>query len=155
MWSIFVPFNYACFTWNSENAQDNMEIHVREIQRATAAMGASFAVIGSIGDRRTESIGTVPLGHGAVGVYTTHSTTHAASVTAFAIAEDQNATVASRTIDQDAAAATLTHETDGIEACRTSDGPVGPGHAKITFASTGKVIRVELDPPYAGTLRHS
>jgi hypothetical protein len=35
--------------------------------------------------------------------------------------------------------------------CKSPRGPKGSGHAKITFASSGNVASVTVDPPFAGT----
>lgn len=55
------------------------------------------------------------------------------------------------TFSPDAAAQSLARQIDAAQECRASNGPVGTSHARITFASSGEVTNVELEPPYAGT----
>jgi hypothetical protein len=38
-----------------------------------------------------------------------------------------------------------------FEECSIPSGPHGSGHAKITFGLNGKVVSVEVDPPFART----
>lgn len=50
-----------------------------------------------------------------------------------------------------AAVQTLDRAIDAAQECRMDGGPIGPSHARITFAPTGEVTDVELEAPYAGT----
>lgn len=39
----------------------------------------------------------------------------------------------------------------GVTTCERPGDPSGPGHARVTFAPSGHVTAVDVDPPYAGT----
>jgi hypothetical protein len=55
------------------------------------------------------------------------------------------------TFSRAAAVETLNRAIDAAQECRVAGGPIGASHARITFAPTGEVTDVELEPPYAGT----
>jgi hypothetical protein len=130
-----------------------MEIHVGEIRRVAAAMGAKIAVIGSVGDRKVESLNSAPIGRGTV-FWTSTSVLHAASVVAFAIAVDDSAHVTSkqnREISRERVVDALMRAEERVSECRAAGGPTGPGHVDITFSLNGEARDVVLGPPYGGT----
>lgn len=151
MWSIFSPFNWACFPTQNRDFYDSMAIHVGELRRAAAVLGANIVVIGKVRERQTIS-GSV----GRFGASATTTTVAAAAVDAFAIVDSgaSGASAATRnppqTFDREKAAAALAQSLEKVAECRTPDGPTGPGHARITFAASGDVTNVEMDPPFAG-----
>ncbi|HEY1957091.1 MAG TPA: zinc-ribbon domain-containing protein [Polyangiaceae bacterium] len=51
----------------------------------------------------------------------------------------------------DAAAARRALASVDLGTCKTSGGPSGSGHARITFSPDGSVASASVDPPYAGT----
>jgi serine/threonine protein kinase len=52
---------------------------------------------------------------------------------------------------RDAASSTLTTAAGSASSCRQPEGPTGRGHAHVTFAATGRVTSVRIEPPFAGT----
>ncbi len=56
-----------------------------------------------------------------------------------------------RNFSRDAAASTLGRAAEAIGECHGADDPTGPGHVKVTFASTGEVVDAVVDPPFGGT----
>ncbi len=55
------------------------------------------------------------------------------------------------TFSRTAAAQSLERAIESAQECKATGNPIGPSHARITFAPSGEVTDVVLEPPYAGT----
>jgi hypothetical protein len=81
-----------------------------------------------------------------------HSASHAEVDATGSVSDLVPARPPPRTLSRDAAAKSLGRAIDRArEECRDENPTLGPGHARITFARSGEVTDVSVDPPYGGT----